>query len=372
VEEKMSVLATHGRVGVDDDRAARFDELFRVEYPCMVRLAYALTRDGAEAEDLVQDSFVELYQRLDDIRKPDAYLRTTVANHCRNALRRRRVAELNPPAPPPGLSESADEFWDVLARLPEEQRVAVVLKYYGRTAVISLTAPPFDASTELVLVADLATQVAVGSDGAVWVVSSGPGGTSIDRRVGDDWSTVADDDSMPAALVNWSPLLLGVDPGGDVWVTYDAHGMPSGPHSLFEFDGEKWMDHSEAAMAGTNAGSFACCFVDMGVDGTVVAGGYDTPTRVYDGTAWTDAADSDATGAIYRLGEPTHYLHPSDWEIVWFEGDEATVVGFESPISGTPGQMVRQCPAAWWGFEVDPRCQSPLLSSATVSVSRGV
>ena len=29
-----------------------------------------------------------------------------------------------------------------------------------------------------------------------------------------------------------------------------------------------------------------------------------------------------------------------------------------------------QCPVAWWGFEVDPRCQSPLLSSATVSVSR--
>ena len=32
----------------------------------------------------------------------------------------------------------------------------------------------------------------------------------------------------------------------------------------------------------------------------------------------------------------------------------------------------RQCPVAWWGFEVDPRCQSPLLSSATVSVSRAL
>ena len=28
-----------------------------------------------------------------------------------------------------------------------------------------------------------------------------------------------------------------------------------------------------------------------------------------------------------------------------------------------------QRPAAWWGFEVDSRCQSPLLSSAMSSVS---
>lgn len=128
----MSVLATSDPAGVDDGRAARFDELFRVEYPGMVRLAYALVRDGAEAEDLVQDSFVEVYQRLDDVRRPGAYLRTTVANRCRNALTRRRVAELHRPDPPPELSESAVEFWDVLARLPDDQRVAVVLKYYGR------------------------------------------------------------------------------------------------------------------------------------------------------------------------------------------------------------------------------------------------
>ena len=32
--------------------------------------------------------------------------------------------------------------------------------------------------------------------------------------------------------------------------------------------------------------------------------------------------------------------------------------------------QVVAAPAEWWGFEVDPRCQSPLLSSATRSVSR--
>lgn len=125
----MNVLATRDPV---ERRTARFDDLFREEYPSMVRLAYALVSDGAEAEDLVQDSFVEVYRRFDDIRRPGAYLRATVANRCRNALLRRRVAERHRPEPPPGLSESADEFRDVLARLPDDQRVAVVLRCYGQ------------------------------------------------------------------------------------------------------------------------------------------------------------------------------------------------------------------------------------------------
>ena len=33
-------------------------------------------------------------------------------------------------------------------------------------------------------------------------------------------------------------------------------------------------------------------------------------------------------------------------------------------------RTVWPCPAGWWELEVDPRCQSPLLSSATSSVSR--
>jgi len=36
-----------------------------------------------------------------------------------------------PPEPPAGLASEASELWDVLGNLPEDQRIVLVLKYYG-------------------------------------------------------------------------------------------------------------------------------------------------------------------------------------------------------------------------------------------------
>jgi RNA polymerase sigma factor (sigma-70 family) len=113
------------------EHADVLDRLYRSEYTGMVRLAYTLVGSNAEAEDLVQDSFVEVARRLDEIRKPGAYLRSAVVSRCRSVLRRRRVIALHPPEPPAGLASAASELWDVLGKLPEDQRVVVVLKYYG-------------------------------------------------------------------------------------------------------------------------------------------------------------------------------------------------------------------------------------------------
>jgi DNA-directed RNA polymerase specialized sigma24 family protein len=57
------------------EHAGKLERLYRAEYTGMVRLAYTLVGSNAEAEDLVQDSFVEVSRRLDEIRKPGAYLR---------------------------------------------------------------------------------------------------------------------------------------------------------------------------------------------------------------------------------------------------------------------------------------------------------
>jgi DNA-directed RNA polymerase specialized sigma24 family protein len=126
------VRATSDIDGVAHDCAGRLDALYRAEYSGMVRLAYTLVGNNAEAEELVQDSFVAIYRRLDEIRQPGAYLRSTVVSRCRSALRRRRVMSLLPPEPPVGLPGGAGELWDVLAKLSEDQRIAVVLRYYGR------------------------------------------------------------------------------------------------------------------------------------------------------------------------------------------------------------------------------------------------
>ncbi|MEO1064930.1 MAG: sigma-70 family RNA polymerase sigma factor [Actinomycetota bacterium] len=118
----------------DADRTSAsgaLEELYRAEYVGMVRLAFTLVGSNAEAEDLVQDAFVEVSRRLDQIRNPGAYLRSAVVSRCRSALRRRRVMALRAPEPAPGLTVEATELWDVLERLTENQRVAVVLRYYA-------------------------------------------------------------------------------------------------------------------------------------------------------------------------------------------------------------------------------------------------
>jgi RNA polymerase sigma factor (sigma-70 family) len=113
------------------EQSGILERLYASEYSGMVRLAYTLVGSNAEAEDLVQDSFVEVARRLDEVRKPGAYLRSAVVSRCRSALRRRRVMAMHPPEPPAGLASDAGELWDVLSKLPENQRIAVVLRYYG-------------------------------------------------------------------------------------------------------------------------------------------------------------------------------------------------------------------------------------------------
>ena len=108
------------------------EALFRAEYVGMVRLAHTLVGNNAEAEEVVQESFADFQLRIDEIRAPGAYLRSAVVSRCRSVLRRRRVMQLHPPEPPGELPDSAGELWDVLHELSEDQRVAVVLKYYGR------------------------------------------------------------------------------------------------------------------------------------------------------------------------------------------------------------------------------------------------
>jgi DNA-directed RNA polymerase specialized sigma24 family protein len=67
-----------------------FEDLYGALYEPMARLAYLLTGSGSAAEDLVQDCFAGLHQHWFRVRRPAAYLRTSVVNACRAFHRRRR------------------------------------------------------------------------------------------------------------------------------------------------------------------------------------------------------------------------------------------------------------------------------------------
>jgi RNA polymerase sigma factor (sigma-70 family) len=113
------------------------DALFAAEYDAMLRLAYVLTRDQHEAEEIVQDAFVEVTDRWSGILNPGGYLRTAVVNGVRQRGRRdanrRRILETNARAIAPAEHhvDGYDEIVDVLSTLPDNQRIALVLAYYA-------------------------------------------------------------------------------------------------------------------------------------------------------------------------------------------------------------------------------------------------
>ena len=126
--------------------------LYQAHALSLARLALVMLGDAAAAEDVVQDAFLGLYRRWDRLADPAAaqsYLRTSVLNGCRTALRRRsRHGVLTDgtdddagfTGPAPESAESAEstvvhgeEHRAVLAairRLPARQREALVLRYY--------------------------------------------------------------------------------------------------------------------------------------------------------------------------------------------------------------------------------------------------
>lgn len=108
-----------------------FDEMYDERYEPLVRLACGLVDRRAVAEDIVQDSFRQLWQRWETVSKPGGYLRTSVVNGCHNELRRRRVRRDSAHKLVDGPSADPDYLADALADIGESRRRALVLRFYG-------------------------------------------------------------------------------------------------------------------------------------------------------------------------------------------------------------------------------------------------
>ncbi len=106
----------------------------------LIRLAVIMLGDRPTAEDVVQDAFAGLYRRwhaLTDTGKALSYVRSSVLNGARSALRQRARQPASPGDPAAESAEAAallsEEHREVLAairRLPDRQREALVLRYY--------------------------------------------------------------------------------------------------------------------------------------------------------------------------------------------------------------------------------------------------
>lgn len=118
---------------------SRLEALYAEHARGAVRLAFLLTGDEQQAQDIAQEAFVRIAGRFHDLRNPDAfpgYLRATVVNLARGHLRKLRtqrnyLKRATPAVEAPRYdTEGRDEMWRALQRLPHRQRAALVLRYY--------------------------------------------------------------------------------------------------------------------------------------------------------------------------------------------------------------------------------------------------
>jgi RNA polymerase sigma-70 factor (sigma-E family) len=144
----MELLADQGVAVVD------FDEWVAARGLGLLRLAYVLTGDRHDAEDVLQDVLsraLPRWERISSLEDPDAYVRRMIANAHTSAWRRFRrretpVAEvrLQSEAHQVGDADLAerDRVWRACLALPKDQRIAVVLRFYedlDYSAIAALT-----------------------------------------------------------------------------------------------------------------------------------------------------------------------------------------------------------------------------------------
>ena len=120
-----------------------FTSYVRSRGPVLLRTARSLTSDPCDAEDLLQTALTKTYlawDRIEDHRALDGYVRRALVNTRTSQWRKRRVDEfavdeLPEPEPVPGPDPAEqqavrDAMWRAVCALPDRQRAMVVLRYY--------------------------------------------------------------------------------------------------------------------------------------------------------------------------------------------------------------------------------------------------
>ena len=117
-----------------------FRDYVAARTPSLLRTAYLLTGNVADAEDLVQAALAKTYvawDRIEDRGALDGYVRRAMVNTHISWWRRRRLEEFPTDEIPDravadhsGRSDLQDTLRRAVDRLPQRMRAAVVLRFY--------------------------------------------------------------------------------------------------------------------------------------------------------------------------------------------------------------------------------------------------
>lgn len=120
-----------------------FTSYVRARGPVLLRTARSLTANPSDAEDLLQTALAKTFvawERIEDHRALDGYVRRALLNTRTSQWRKRKVDEFacEELPEPTGVAESDpaerqvlhDAMWRAVMKLPDRQRAMVVLRYY--------------------------------------------------------------------------------------------------------------------------------------------------------------------------------------------------------------------------------------------------
>lgn len=132
-------MLAFGRTATDEE--VSFAAVFNEHHRHAVRLAWLLTGDPHQAEDVVAEAMAKVWRqwrkgRVDDV---GPYLRRAVANQANSKLRRRylerreasrRTGDERGVRMVDDQAAEHDAVWRAIQQLPDRQRQVVVLRYY--------------------------------------------------------------------------------------------------------------------------------------------------------------------------------------------------------------------------------------------------
>ncbi|WP_405881201.1 SigE family RNA polymerase sigma factor [Streptomyces sp. NBC_01136] len=120
-----------------------FTSYMKARRPVLLRTARSLTANPSDAEDLLQTALAKTYvawERIEDHRALDGYVRRALLNTRTSQWRKRKVDEFvcdelpepeGVPAGDPAEQQVLhDAMWRAIMKLPARQRAMVVLRYY--------------------------------------------------------------------------------------------------------------------------------------------------------------------------------------------------------------------------------------------------
>ena len=120
-----------------------FKKIFLPHHQKLYRIAYRLTQNVAESEDLVQETFIKLWSKrneLGNIDNAEAFSVITLRNTCMDFLRKTKielavpynteVAESELLSHQIEVQDEANQVKKLIKKLPEQQRVVMMMKHF--------------------------------------------------------------------------------------------------------------------------------------------------------------------------------------------------------------------------------------------------